>query len=29
MNITTEFQTFEGKSLAPVADTREALIDEV
>ena len=28
MNITTEFQTFEAKSLAPL-DTREALIDEV
>jgi dimethylhistidine N-methyltransferase len=28
MNTTTEFQTFEAKSLAPL-DTREALIDEV
>ena len=28
MNITTEFQTFEAKNLAPL-DTREALIDEV
>jgi L-histidine N-alpha-methyltransferase len=28
MNITTEFQTFEARSLAPL-DTREALIDEV
>ena len=28
MNITTDFQTFEAKSLAPL-DTREALIDEV
>src|SRR5580692_3449872 len=28
MNITTEFQTFEAKSLAPL-DTRDALIDEV
>jgi len=28
MNIATEFQTFEAKSLAPL-DTREALIDEV
>ncbi len=28
MNITTEFQTFEATSLAPV-DVREALIDEV
>ena len=28
MNITTEFQTFEATSVAPV-DTREALIDEV
>jgi L-histidine N-alpha-methyltransferase len=33
MNITTEFQTFEARSLAPASlaplDTREALIDEV
>src|SRR5580658_11232784 len=28
MNLTTDFQTFEAKSLAPL-DTREALIDEV
>ena len=28
MNITTDFPTFEAKSLAPL-DTREALIDEV
>ena len=28
MNMTTEFQTFEAKNLAPL-DTREALIDEV
>ena len=28
MNITTDFQTFETKSLVPL-DTREALIDEV
>jgi hypothetical protein len=28
MNITTDFQTFEAKSLAPL-DTRETLIDEV
>src|SRR5271170_538832 len=28
MTITTDFQTFEAKSLAPL-DTREALIDEV
>ena len=28
MNITTDFQTFEATSLAPL-DTREALIDEV
>src|SRR5271168_3181851 len=32
MNLTTDFQTFEAKSLAPALaslDTREALIDEV
>ena len=28
MNLTTDFQTFEAKSLCPL-DTREALIDEV